>query len=1294
MTEAPAPPRRSLLLRALRAFAILLAVLIVAVVGLVGYVTRSESGLRFALAQTQRLMHGALQIGSSSGSLLNELDLRDLSYTGPDGTVVTIAHVHLRIAPRALLSRQLHVERLDVEIFVVRPAARAENAPPKAATRLPVKLPVDVVIDALNLSGFALYSSREPEAPPFAIEQAELVGKWRGDTITIASLKTALSWTGPLQAQADARMASDHIEFEQLLIQGPGEISAKGTLGIGAAHSALALQWQQLHWPLVLPDEKPAQVGAIEGGMKLDGSFEHYAFDLNTKATLQGRAAQLAAQGSGSLQSLTIDQLQLDTLAGDGSDPKTAGQRGAISAKGHVDWSPQVLVELQAVLEHIDPALFAAGVTGDINGTLNTTTTLANGRPEMVFTANIARSTLRGQPFSLSAEGSTDTRAARVRNLLVQAGGGRVQAQGEVAWTPQLAGNLDAQITKLNPALFAKDWPGEINGSLKLRTEKGAKAPIRFDAQIDNSRLRGYPVKLAAQGALAGKTVTVQQLRLDSGATRLSASGQATPPYDLGGDFESPDLAALYPKLAGRGKFDFRFTGTLENPHLVTRGEATALRYDKETVARLVWSADVDPKVDSKIAVIATQADVGFIVQSLKLDITGLEIYHRAELVAQTEHGKVNLVLQGGYDRRRREWGGELAALGLAPNGLAAWSLEKSAGILIGRQRRALEPACLKGADGRACFNLEQNVLSDGTRVGWNIERLLLAAFQPLLPPDYRLGGSVDGDGKINFTGGDVVDAVASLNLRDAQFEVPDAPPFHLKIGTLRADQREGRLHGVVALVTEQGQIDADVTAAPGASFVERALSGQIKADFPTIAFIEPLLPQLRSLDGKLAGAFDVSGTPKSPRLGGQLRLSEGHAKLIVAGITLQDVRLNLSGNGNGPLTLDGSLRSGDGTMTVTGSVDPFVTPLLADIRLQGDNFQAMNTAEARAWVSPDLHLVRDAKGAKLTGQLTVPNADITPKGLGGGGVEVSRDQVLVGAETPPPKATLPVTVELRLVLGKAVRIEGFGLKTRIEGEVTVTQEPQRAARGRGELRLEDGHYKAYGQDLTIDDGRLLFTGDAVTKPAVDITASRKPREDITVGVRVRGTLARPELTLQSSPTLPREQQLSWLILGRSLETSSTQDRGLVSRAALSLGLGGGDYIANLIGKKVGLDQLSVGGVGSNGSEVAANAQSIAGSQAAGSSVDATTQVAQLTLGKYLTPRLFISYGISLFQQGYTFRLLYTLGHGFKLSTESGTASGGDLIYSTERGKRKAPPPKPREETPAPAAGSGAQTPP
>lgn len=1274
-----AVPRRWLRRTAWAVAALLLALLL-ALAGLGYYLLRTESGLRFVLAQARSWTDNALQVDNASGQLLGEFELRGLRYTDATGTEVTLERLHLRLKPAALLQRLLHVEQLDLEQLSVTPgAAPASSTAATKPTVLPVRLPIDVAIDALTLRGFVLHGA-DDTAPPFTLAAADFAGSWRGDRITITHLATALKEAGPLQLTAQAQLFPDHIDLQQLQLQGPGQVDASGRVGVDPFASDFTLRWQALHWPLVVTESKPADVTDGAGTLHLSGVPDAYQFDLNSTAQVQGHGALLTAHGSGGLQMLQLDALQLIALASTTSGKITAAP-AAVSASGTIAWAPRIQAQLTAFLAHVNPALFGAGIAGDINGKLETRSTLdAQDQPQIAFSAALARSTLRGQAFALSAEGNTDLRRANLKNLLLQAGGGRVQAHGAVAWLPHLAPDIDAQISKLNPALFAKDWPGDLNGSLSAHGGGAGGAPIRFTADIDHSKLRGYPLKFTTEATLAGETVAVQQLRLSSGATTLNASGQASPPFDLSGKLDSPDLAALLPALSGRAAFDFQLTGTVAQPHVISHGTASGLQYEKQKVGRLSWTADVDPNADSKLTVALRDADFGYVIRSIDLDVTGLEVYHHADLRLDSEQGKASIALQGGYDRKRGEWGGELQALSLAPDGSAAWSLNKGAGILLGASRRALEPACLHSEIGQVCFNLEQNVLQDGTRIGWNIEHLLLNAFQPLLPPHYIVGGSATGEGHVNFTGGDIVEAQGGIDFQGIRLETPDAPPLILQSGFVRADQKDNRLHATAGFKAEQGSVDADAIATPAGRFQDRPLSGQVKVDVPSIAFLQSLLPALRNLDGRIGGALTLAGTVGKPSLGGELALSGGKAKLVVAGITINDVQFKLHGDGNGPLALNGTLSSGGGAVVLDGRIDPFATPLRADVTLKGSDFQAINTREARAWVSPDLHLLRDEKGVTLLGELQVPRADITPKGLGGGGVEVSPDQVLIGVEAKPKEAPLAVTVDLRLTLGNAVRFEGFGLKTRIEGAVTVDQQPQRDPLASGELRLVDGRYKAYGQDLKLETGRLIFSGGPVTTPAVDLFATRHPRDDITVGVRVRGTLAKPELTLQSSPTLPREQQLSWLVLGRSLETSSTQDRSLVSSAALSLGLGGGDFLAGLLGKRVGLDQLSVGGANVGGSEVAASAQSISGAQATANTTAATAQAAQVTLGKYLTPKLFVSYGISLFQRGYSFRMLYTLGHGFKLSSESGTASGGDIIYTVDGGKKP-----PAEPTPAAA---------
>ena len=206
-------------------------------------------------------------------------------------------------------------------------------------------------------------------------------------------------------------------------------------------------------------------------------------------------------------------------------------------------------------------------------------------------------------------------------------------------------------------------------------------------------------------------------------------------------------------------------------------------------------------------------------------------------------------------------------------------------------------------------------------------------------------------------------------------------------------------------------------------------------------------------------------------------------------------------------------------------------------------------------------------------------------------------------------------------------------------------EQPGLVTRARGEIRLVDGHYKAYGQDLNIETGRLIFTGGAVTEPGLELRATRKPTEDITVGLQVRGTLNRPDFKLFSTPPMPQDQQLGWLILGRPInQTTSATDKAMVGNAATSLGLAGGEWLAGRLGSKIGIDEVSVG-----------------------AKPGQTNDQAMFTVGKYLSPKLFIAYGVGLFQPGHTFRMQYDIGKGFKVQTETGVQSGGDLLYTIER---------------------------
>jgi translocation and assembly module TamB len=277
-----------------------------------------------------------------------------------------------------------------------------------------------------------------------------------------------------------------------------------------------------------------------------------------------------------------------------------------------------------------------------------------------------------------------------------------------------------------------------------------------------------------------------------------------------------------------------------------------------------------------------------------------------------------------------------------------------------------------------------------------------------------------------------------------------------------------------------------------------------------------------------------------------------------------------------------------------------------------------------------------------------IPHATIQPRKLPGSAVMASTDQLIIEDSEPGPETTdYPIYTQVRFTLGDAVSFDGLGLTGLLGGSVLATDEPGQPTRASGELNIRNGKYKAYGQDLEIRRGRLLFAGGPLTEPGLDIEAVRQPAPDILAGVKVRGSLQKPVVSLFSEPPMSQTEQLSWLVLGRPLEgNTSDSEQSALNNAALMLGLGGGEALGEELGKKIGVDEVSVSSEGG----------------------DATS--ASLLVGKYLTPKLFVSYGVGLFEPVSTLRLRYTLSsHWYLVGEASAVRSGSDLFYVIERGK-------------------------
>ena len=215
----------------------------------------------------------------------------------------------------------------------------------------------------------------------------------------------------------------------------------------------------------------------------------------------------------------------------------------------------------------------------------------------------------------------------------------------------------------------------------------------------------------------------------------------------------------------------------------------------------------------------------------------------------------------------------------------------------------------------------------------------------------------------------------------------------------------------------------------------------------------------------------------------------------------------------------------------------------------------------------------------------------------------------------------------MTLKLGDAVKLKGFGLDGALSGQLAVSDRPGRQTTGRGEIRVS-GTYKAYGQDLAIETGRLQFAGTAIDNPGLDLRAVRK-LEEVTAGLRVQGTARVPVLTVYAEPPMEQAEALSYLVTGKPLSALKSGEGDMVGTAARALGSATGDLLAKSVGARLGVD--------------------------AGVSDSAALGGAALTVGKYLSPRLYLSYGVGLFVPGEVITLRYLLSKRWNIDVQSAT---------------------------------------
>ncbi len=446
---------------------------------------------------------------------------------------------------------------------------------------------------------------------------------------------------------------------------------------------------------------------------------------------------------------------------------------------------------------------------------------------------------------------------------------------------------------------------------------------------------------------------------------------------------------------------------------------------------------------------------------------------------------------------------------------------------------------------------------------------------------------------------------------------------------------------------------------------VEALLTGQIREK----GLLTALFPGVvQETQGDLNLEAAVGGRWNHPQLTGKIDLAKAGAYIPSAGIHVKD--LQLAGHlEQGAIYID-SFRavSGPGYLGGTALIrlkDRKVSGYR--ISLAGERFRTVYFPELQLYSSPRLTFEGTPEKLTIRGEVDLPEVHIAGSPVRD--VITPSPDVRFEGRTPaePERFPLDVDLRVRVALGNRAFVKLEGIDAQLGGalQLTALNRLDRIS-STGEIRVVKGRFQSYSVTLDIARGRVFYAGGPIDKPALDVLALRKAGT-VKAGVTVTGTVQAPVVTLYSEPSMQDEDILSYIVLGRPLNGTGEQVDLLAMAAESLLSAGQSVVLQDKIANRLGLSSFEIATHGESASAWDAyRAGPLTSGGAAAASSESDLSRTMMTIGKYLTPKLYVSYGRSLFSGNNLFLLRYDLHRNWQVETQTGTESSIVLYYKID----------------------------
>jgi translocation and assembly module TamB len=464
---------------------------------------------------------------------------------------------------------------------------------------------------------------------------------------------------------------------------------------------------------------------------------------------------------------------------------------------------------------------------------------------------------------------------------------------------------------------------------------------------------------------------------------------------------------------------------------------------------------------------------------------------------------------------------------------------------------------------------------------------LNLAPFAPLAP-QLAPAGTLSGEARINGT---VTAPEIAANLRGSGLRFGPPALRTLPPGELRADLRragDGALSTTAEARFGPRQRLSVAARFPRGPARDAPFEGTLDGALDLGAAVAPLLAAgADRVAGQLTLALSARGTPDQPQLGGEARLAGGSYRNAVYGVNVSELAGTLRPEGQRLRATMTGRTTGEGRLTLAGTIEPFASGLPADLLLTLTNAQPVASDLVRATMDAELRLAGGlSSAARLSGPIRVQRAELRIPESFGASIrtlspvrEVGRPRQRTARTPPPPAASSeasPIALAITVDAPQSVFVRGRGVDAELGGQLAIggtLAEPAIT----GALNLRRGDIAALGRRLAFDRGRLDWQGGLL--PELDLRATSQAG-GIAARVEVKGSPTSPELIFSSTPELPQDEIVARLLFDRPVRELSPFEIAQIAQVlAGAAGVPGADVGGGFLERMrqtLGLDRLAV----------------------------------------------------------------------------------------------------------------------